>query len=182
MQGAVVGVGVTDEPIALSPITETDLPQLDALVAGPEQLGPFQWFGWRNPGRFRRIWAENGLLSEEQSALAVRAEGEFAGFVSWRRVNAGPNAWYWNIGIQLRTELCGRGIGTEAQRLLVDYLFAHTTAMRLEADTEVTNRAEQRALEKVGFLREGVRRGAVFRDGEWRDNVVYSLLRTDPRP
>ncbi|GHF41040.1 alanine acetyltransferase [Kitasatospora xanthocidica] len=178
---------MTDEPIALSPIAlspiaETDLPQLDALVAGPEQLAPFQWFGWRDPGRFRRIWAENGLFSDEQSALAVRAGGEFAGFVSWRRVNAGPNTSYWNIGIQLRAELCGRGLGTEAQRQLARYLFAHTTVMRLEADTEVTNVAEQRALEKAGFTREGVRRGATFRDGEWRDGVVYSLLRTDPKP
>ncbi|MER7579106.1 GNAT family protein [Kitasatospora sp. NPDC097691] len=172
---------MTEEPIFLEPIAETDLAPLEALVASPEELGPFQWYGWRDPGRFRRTWAENGLLSDERSVLAVRAGGGFAGFVAWRRMNAAPGAPYWNIGIQLRAEVRGRGIGTEAQRLLVDYLFAHSPVMRLEADTETANHAEQRALEKCGFTREGVHRALTFRDGEWRDVVRYGLLRTDPR-
>ena len=73
----------------------------------------------------------------------------------------------------------GRGLGTGAQVLLARYLFAHTTAHRIEASTEVDNLAEQRALEKAGFTREGVRRGIGWRDGAWRDGVTYSLLRTD---
>ena len=56
---------------------------------------------------------------------------------------------------------------------------AHTTAHRIEADTEAENVAEQRALEKAGFTREGVMRGVFWRDGAWRDGVIYSLLRTD---
>ncbi|MFI8461292.1 GNAT family N-acetyltransferase [Kitasatospora sp. NPDC085464] len=172
---------MTDETILLAPIAEADLARLEVLVADPEQLGPFQWFGWRDPGRFRRTWAEDGLLSDERSVLAVRVGGEFAGFVAWRRMNAATNAPYWNIGIQLRPEVRGRGIGTAAQRLLVDYLFAHSPVMRLEADTETGNHAEQRALEKCGFTREGVQRALTFRDGQWRDVVRYGLLRTDPR-
>jgi RimJ/RimL family protein N-acetyltransferase len=39
----------------------------------------------------------------------------------------------------------------------------------------------QRALERVGFSREGVLRGYGFRDGKWRDGVIYGLLRDDPR-
>jgi RimJ/RimL family protein N-acetyltransferase len=61
----------------------------------------------------------------------------------------------------------------------VDYLFAHTLVVRLEADTETENIAEQRALEKSGFTREGVLRSTVFRDGQWRDVVRYSVLRGD---
>ena len=37
----------------------------------------------------------------------------------------------------------------------------------------------RRALEKIGFAREGVMRGIGWRDGAWRDGVTYSLLRTD---
>ena len=47
--------------------------------------------------------------------------------------------------------------------MLARYLFAHTTAHRLEAGTEVGNVAEQRALEKAGFSREGVTRGIGWR-------------------
>jgi RimJ/RimL family protein N-acetyltransferase len=44
----------------------------------------------------------------------------------------------------------------------------------------VDNIAEQKALEKAGFTREGVMRGTGWRDGTWRDGVTYSRLRTDP--
>jgi [ribosomal protein S5]-alanine N-acetyltransferase len=50
-------------------------------------------------------------------------------------------------------------------------------ASLLEATTDADNVAEQKALERVGFAREGVLRGAVFRDGAWRDLVLYALLR-----
>jgi RimJ/RimL family protein N-acetyltransferase len=52
------------------------------------------------------------------------------------------------------------GVGTQAQRLLVRYLFAHTPAHRIVASTEVDNVAERRALEKIGFTAEGIARGS----------------------
>lgn len=64
--------------------------------------------------------------------------------------------------------------------MLARYLFAHTTAHRIWAGTEVNNIAEQKALDKAGFTREGIMRGTRWRDGAWRDDVIYSLLRTDP--
>ena len=70
-------------------------------------------------------------------------------------------------------------MGTAAQRLLVEHLLATTTAHRIWAGTEVDNLAEQRALEKCGFRREGLLRGAYFRDGRWRDSLIYGLLRED---
>ena len=60
------------------------------------------------------------------------------------------------------------------------YLFAHTTAHRIEATTEAGNIAEQKVLAKAGFSQEGVLRGIRWRGGAWRDEVLYSILRTDP--
>ncbi|MBD0672125.1 GNAT family N-acetyltransferase [Streptomyces sp. CBMA156] len=171
-----------EEGVSLRPIVEADLSAIDALLNEPEALGEFQWYGWQDPQRFRRRWAENGLLGDEQWVFAVVAGGEFAGFVAAGRAGVRPAAPYWTLGVQLLPKARGRGIGTRAQRLLVDYLFAHTPVMRLEADTEAGNLAEQRVLEKLGFTREGVQRAVTFRAGEWRDVVRYSLLRTDPRP
>jgi RimJ/RimL family protein N-acetyltransferase len=84
------------------------------------------------------------------------------------------------MGISLVPEARGHGHGSEAQRQLADYLFATTDANRVEASTDVENLAEQRSLEKAGFQREGVQRGAQFRAGEYHDLVVYSRLRDDP--
>lgn len=86
----------------------------------------------------------------------------------------------YEIGIALLPEHRGHGVGTTAQRLLVEYLFDNTPAHRLQAYTEVENTAEQRALEKVGFEREGVLRAVVYRAGKWRDSVLYALLRDPP--
>ncbi|MGA5816617.1 GNAT family N-acetyltransferase [Kitasatospora sp. NPDC094028] len=170
------------EETSLRPIAEADLPDLLGLVGDPEALGEYQWFGWNDAQRFRRQLAEDGLLGEERLMLAVDVGGGFGGFVAARRAGVRNTARYWNIGVQLVPGARGRGIGTRAQLLLVEYLFAHTPVMRLEADTEVGNLAEQRALEKCGFLREGVQRATTFRDGQWRDVVRYGLLRTDPCP
>ena len=73
----------------------------------------------------------------------------------------------------------GQGIGSQAQRLIAEYLFEQTLVHRIEASTDVTNIAEQRALERAGFTREGILRGAQFRLGQWHDMVSYSKLRTD---
>jgi RimJ/RimL family protein N-acetyltransferase len=44
---------------------------------------------------------------------------------------------------------------------------------------DATNVAEQRALEKAGFTREGILRGTTFRQGRWHDQVMYSVLREE---
>jgi RimJ/RimL family protein N-acetyltransferase len=54
-----------------------------------------------------------------------------------------------------------------------------TRVERLEASTDMGNTAEQRALERAGFTREGTLRYAQFRDGEFHDLVLYSRLRDD---
>ncbi|MFF9276053.1 GNAT family N-acetyltransferase [Streptomyces griseosporeus] len=167
----------TPETVTLRPVREDDLPLLERFLTDPEACGPFQWYGWRDPHRFRRSWAENGLLAEDGGQLMVTTGTERHGFVAWRKITVTAASYHWNIGIQLLPDSCGRGIGTRAQLLLARYLFAHTPVVRIEADTEADNIAEQRALEKAGFRREGVLRGIVFRDGGWRDGVLYSLLR-----
>ncbi len=71
------------------------------------------------------------------------------------------------------------GFGGIAQRLLADYLFEQTDAHRVEAQTDVDNLPEQRALEKAGFTREGIARGSQFRAGAYHDLVTYARLRSD---
>jgi RimJ/RimL family protein N-acetyltransferase len=168
-----------EEEVRLRPVEETDLSLLERLLTeSPEMTGEFAWFGFYEPG-LRALWAANRLLTDERSALIVARGGESLGFVSWRKQWPSRNAYFFVFGISLLPKARGKGYGSEAQRLLVRYLFAHTPVHRIQADTEVDNVAEQRALEKAGFTREGVIRGVVWRDGAWRDGVVYSVLRTD---
>ncbi len=103
------------------------------------------------------------------------------GSVSWHEVSYGPNrgSTAYNIGISLRPGSRGVGHGSRAQRMLADYLFATFPVHRVEASTDVTNLPEQRALEKAGFTREGLLRGAQWRGRAYHDLVSYSCLRDE---
>jgi aminoglycoside 6'-N-acetyltransferase len=52
-------------------------------------------------------------------------------------------------------------------------------AGRIQAWTDWANLAERRAVEKAGFVREGVLRSAVWLGGQWHDAVIYSMLRAE---
>jgi RimJ/RimL family protein N-acetyltransferase len=166
----------TDDGVRLRPVTEADLDVFERL--NTPEVGRFGWLGFRDLGARRRRLAEDGLLGPQGGTLLVTRGDERLGYVVWRKMDAGP-VHCWNIGISLLPEARGHGYGTTAQRLLVEYLFAHTPVERIEADTEVDNIAEQRALEKAGFTREGVLRRLGFRDGRYRDLVLYSILRDE---
>jgi RimJ/RimL family protein N-acetyltransferase len=167
--------------LTLRPAAEADLAILERLTQDPGATGEFAWLGWHKLTRYRQRWAENRLISDDTGILMVARGADRLGFVSWHKVPSTPGCYYWNIGIALLPEARGKGHGTQAQRMLARYLFAHTTVQRIEAATEAGNVAEQRALEKAGFTREGVHRCVGWRDGAYRDGVWYSMLRTDQR-
>ncbi len=170
--------GVSDK-VVLRPVGEDDLPLLYRLTSDPATAGEHEWFGWRDPREFPRRWAEDGLLGDDGGVVIVVRNSDRLGFLSWRKMRTSRGTHCWEIGIALLPEARGHGYGTLAQRMLAEYLFAHTHVNRIQAATEVTNVAEQRALEKAGFTREGILRGCGFRDGQWRDGVLYSILRGD---
>ncbi len=63
--------------------------------------------------------------------------------------------------------------------MLASYLFATAPVNRVETSTDVDNIAEPKALERAGFTRAGVLRGAQFRAGRWHDMVGYACLRDE---
>lgn len=163
----------------LRPVAQGDLPIIYRLTSDPEATGEHEWFGFQDPWRYRRRWESTGLLDDDGGVLMVERQGEVLGFVAWSKRPTARTSFCWEIGIALLPEARGRGHGTQAQRELVRYLFLHTQVNRIEAGTEVTNVAEQRALEKAGFTREGVMRGAAFQGGRWHDGIIYSVLRSE---
>ena len=123
----------------------------------------------------------DGPRPTDLGRLVVELDGVAVGDVSWHSVWYGPNSGSraLNIGISLAAAARGKGVGSRAQRMLAAHLFATTDVDRVEASTDVANVAEQRALEKAGFSREGVLRSAQARADGRHDLVSYSILRTD---
>ena len=165
--------------VRLRALTCADVPVLDAWERDVVRRSPFADFGL--PARSHAALLDRSGLEAGFGFLVVEEAGRVAGSVSWQPVAYGPNpqSRAWSIGIELDRDFCGRGVGTIAQRLLVDMLFATTDAVRIEATTDVENVAEQRALEKAGFRREGVLRSAQWRRGTWHDLVAYARVRDE---
>jgi RimJ/RimL family protein N-acetyltransferase len=83
------------------------------------------------------------------------------------------------IGYALVPDQMGKGYGTEALQILVDYLFLSKDIMRIQAATDTRNKPSQRILEKTGFKREGTIRKAGYVRGQWQDDYLYSILREE---
>jgi RimJ/RimL family protein N-acetyltransferase len=73
----------------------------------------------------------------------------------------------------------GRGIAGEAARRLQLLLLEELGYHRLELEIYAFNERACAHAERAGFVREGVKRKAHLRDGEWVDTVLYSLLPGD---
>jgi RimJ/RimL family protein N-acetyltransferase len=157
--------------VVLRPVVAEDLPLLVVEDAPYDDFGP----------RVPRTEPYSPVLREQGGLAVCDTDGLLLGAMSWIWQQWGPMPESRNpmIGIALRAEARGRGAGTAAQRALVDLFFRHTNVNRVEASTDVENVAEQRALEKAGFTREGTVRGAQWRDGSYHDCYSYSILRAD---
>ncbi|MCT2585256.1 GNAT family N-acetyltransferase [Actinophytocola gossypii] len=167
------------EGTRLRPVTEPDLDLLRDMAEDPESIGVFNWGGFTDDAVWRRRWADNRLIENDRTMLMVASGDETLGFVSWNKISTGQHSHLFELGIALVPDARGRGHGTAAQKLAARYLFAHHPINRIQAWTETGNVAEQRALEKAGFVREAVLHGFSFRDGAWRDEVLYRMLRAE---
>lgn len=171
---------IRGELICLRPIEHEDLAIFARWTNEEAYNSEYNTFELRRTNYRERGFAENGLLSPSSGVLAiVTHDGTVIGDISYHQQRYGPNVGSiaYNIGISIEASYRGNGYGVEAQRLLAAYLFATYPIARVEASTDSENKAEQRALEKAGFTREGVIRKAQWRNGSYHDLVIYSKLR-----
>lgn len=172
---------MTDTAVRLRKVVHADLDEFERAFQSRDGASANQWFGFWNSVGTRTALEERQLLAGDANMLAVTLGDELVGRVEWIRTAWGrpDTSGCWEIAVGVFAERRGSGIGTEAQRLLVDYLFTHYPVQRVQATTAAENTAEQRCLEKLGFTREGVIRQAQWRDGAWHDQWIYSILRSE---
>ncbi len=125
-------------------------------------------------------WYESMRKDKDLFTFGVRTVAEdqligncSLGVTNWRNRSAG-------FGIAIGDKsYWGRGYGTEATSLLVEYGFVELNLNRIELEVYDFNMRAIRAYEKVGFAREGTRRQAIFRDGRYCDSHIMALLRAE---
>ena len=81
------------------------------------------------------------------------------------------------IGYWLSEKYWGNGIITKAILEIVDYGFKTFDIVRIYARPFSTNKGSQRALEKAGFILESRLKNALYKNGEYMDELIYSKLK-----
>ena len=82
-------------------------------------------------------------------------------------------------GLAVHPDFRGRRLADEAARMFDRHLLVDLDYHRLQLECYGFNERAMRHAERIGFVREGARRKAYWRHGEWADGVLYGLLRED---
>lgn len=105
--------------------------------------------------------------------LAIELHGQVIGGVG-AIAGTGISVATADFGYWLGESFWGRGLATAAASAFKEHLVQSKRFARLQAPVLAWNPPSMRVLEKVGFVREGVRRHSVSKDGELIDSVMYA--------
>jgi RimJ/RimL family protein N-acetyltransferase len=121
-------------------------------------------------------------MPHEQGWFVVEAdvEGRWSAVGALRFRQANRRSRIANLGaLAVLPGFQGRGLADSAARLLQRHLLFDLDYHRLQLECYGFNDRAIRHAERVGFVREGVRRKAYRRHGRWVDGVLFGLLRED---
>lgn len=177
----IVGASVT-----LRPFQDEDLPHLQSAMSDPEVVrltgSEHTTQACRTastPEEALRQWYSTRHEQTDRLDLMVidNASGSCVGEVVLNEWDPGNESC--NLRILLGPAGQGRGLGTEAIRLLLGHAFAQLPLHRIDLEVYAFNPRAQHVYDKVGFVVEGRRRDALVFDGERIDAVVMSVLRPE---
>jgi RimJ/RimL family protein N-acetyltransferase len=176
---------ITGHRVRLRAIEPEDVPSFVAwvndeeviaglLLAYPLSLADEQ--DWYESVRKREI-AERPLAIEVLAGEGWQMVGNIALFhLDWRVRSA-------EVGILVGDKrFWSQGYGSEAMRLMLRHAFETLNLNRVCLDVYETNPRAIRSYEKVGFVHEGRRRQAMFKNGRYIDVLQMSVLRQEWQP
>jgi [ribosomal protein S5]-alanine N-acetyltransferase len=123
----------------------------------------------------RSAW--NSWTRGRAYTFAILVDGEPCGIISLRNVSMEHACG--ELGFWLGRDQWGRGIMTEAVRLMLRFAFEDLGLYRVYASTFAANDASRRVLEKNGLSLEGTLREAIVRYGARQDFLQFGILRPE---
>src|SRR5579883_2488715 len=173
-------VTLTGAVVRLEPLSQDYADELYQVCQDPEIWRYKPLDASRSPEAFRAMIA---------TALAAPEPGQQLPFVildrntgnaigSTRYLNIMPTDYGLEIGwTWLMRSVWRTGVNTECKYLLLRHAFETLGAIRVQLKTDSRNLRSQRAIERIGGVREGVLRNhMILPDGYYRDSVYYSII------
>lgn len=158
----------------------------EGILGAADSDEVFAWLPYPRPGDLEAAqgWIADALADRDAHrrlpfAIRGRGSGTVMGSTSYWDFDA-TNA-HVEIG---STWLCRSswqsGANVETKLLLMRHAFEGLDLERVSFRTDIRNMRSQRAIERLGAVREGVHRHEMRRrDGSWRDSVHYSILQSE---
>jgi RimJ/RimL family protein N-acetyltransferase len=174
-------VFLSGEKVFLRPLEREDLPALRRWVNDPEIRGitgetaPMSAAGAeayyeKVQGDRDRVWF---VICLQEDGRPIGECGLLRMFPAWRTTD---------LSIILGEKDCwGKGYGSEAIRLLLDYAFGALNFHRVAIGVVGFNENALRFYEKIGFKREGVQRDGYYYNHRYSDFVMMSILEDEYR-
>lgn len=169
--------------VAVEPLT---VGHAEGILAAADSDGVFAWLPYPRPGDFpaTQAWIADALADRDANrrlpfAVLGRESGTVIGSTSYWDFDA-ANAHVEIGSTWLRRSSWRSGANVETKLLLMRHAFECLDLERVSFRTDIRNERSQRAIERLGAVREGVHRHEMRRrDGSWRDGVHYSILRSE---
>ncbi|MGE5274683.1 MAG: GNAT family N-acetyltransferase [Verrucomicrobiota bacterium] len=110
--------------------------------------------------------------------FVIEVDGDRVGMMEFETANERSRIAYLG-GLAVDPAFRGRGLAEEAARALIHHLLLDLGFHRLQLEVYGFNDRAVRHAERVGFVREGVKRKAYRRHGGWHDGIMFGLVRED---
>ncbi len=121
---------------------------------------------------------QSGADPDASGVFVIEVRGERAGTMAFQRVNRRSRIASLE-GLAVDPRFRGHGVADTAARLLQRHLIDELGFHRLQLEVYAFNERAMRHAERAGFIREGVRRKAYWRNDTWVDGVQFGLVAED---
>lgn len=169
------------ERIYLRPLTRDDLKQIQTWANDPGlrrltgEVTPMtesscEEFYEKTQDQDSRVWF---MIILKETGKPIGEAGLLRMFPAWRTTDL-------TLIIGERDEH-GKGYGTEAIHLLLDYAFGNLNFHRVAVGVVGFNEAALKFYQKIGFKREGIQRDGYYWEHKYHDFVMMSLLEDEYR-
>jgi len=137
--------------------------------------------GPMRPEEIERFFAAR-VIGPESLALAVHVKSDerLVGTTAFSQLDGDNGSGLFHITIGEK-DCWGQGYGTEATRLMLDHAFGALGLHRVSLTVFAFNERAIRSYRKVGFTVEGHARAAIFREGQYWDEIAMSILEPEWR-
>lgn len=176
-------VTLQGEYVRLEPMTEAHIPGLAEIGVG-QTFWDFMLYGNMTSADDMRAWVRDILSRAEKGtdlpfAVVHLASGRVAGATRYLNIVSKDRGleiggtWY---GLEFQRT----PVNTECKYLLLRHAFETLGCIRVQLKTDLRNERSQKAIERLGAVKEGVLRNhMILPDGRYRHSVFYSILDTE---